>query len=153
MVQLDEKLINKLPDTFYDNLSSLIFDGKYHTPKSINNSLRELDEIFEKTFELKFPCSNKIYELTGEVRYSSIVKRKVYREHVIPVESRIIESKKLLIHKKYDKLKLYEYLLNTLYLVYKDETYEPDGDFDSEKYIREDLRLKDRINYFHTNKI
>lgn len=153
MVQLDEKLINKLPDTFYDNLHSLIFDGKYHTPKSINNSLRELDEILEKTFELKFPCSNKIYELTGEVRYSSMVKIKVYREHIIPIESRIIESKKLLIHKKYNKLKLYEYLLNTLYLVYKDETSEPDGDFESEKYIRQDLRMKESMEYFYNNKI
>jgi len=153
MAQLDETLINKLPDTFYDNLYSLIFNGKYHTPKSINSSLRELDEIIEKTFELKFPCSKKIYELTGEVRYSSIVKRKVYREHVIPVELRILECKKLLIHKKYNKLKLYEYLLNTLYIVYKDELSEIDGGFESEKYIREDLRMKDCVEYFHTNKI
>jgi hypothetical protein len=152
MIQLDYKLIHKLPDTFYDLLYSSMFQGKYHTPKSINEALRELDIILEKLCGLQFPCSEYITSKTGEVFYSSLVKRKLLREHIIPVIERLIECRKLLVHKKYTKYELYNYLLNTLYLVYKDPSENLEA-WQAEEYIREDLRMKNSIEYFHNNKI
>jgi hypothetical protein len=152
MRKLDEKLIHKLPDTFYDLLYSSMFEGKIHTPKSINNALREIDDILEYLCELKFPYSNLVTSKTGEVFFASFIKYKTLREHIIPVIERLIECRKLLLHKKYTKYDLYNYLLNTLYLVYKDPSENLEA-WDSEEYVREDLRMKDTIDYFYNTKI
>ena len=152
MRKLEEKLIHKLPDTFYDLLYSSMFEGKYHTTKSINNALREIDDMLEDLCELKFTYSNLVSSKTGEVFRTSFIKYKTRREHIIPVIDRLIECRKLLLHKKYTKYDLYNYLLNTLYLVYKDPSENLEA-WDSEEYVREDLRMKDTIDYFYNNKI
>lgn len=147
-----KEVLYKIPDTFYKNLYGQLFESEYHTSDSLNNSLREVDRFLEKVMNLKFPCSDMIYQSTGEVYYSSLVKRKTYREHIIPVSDRMIECRKLILHKKVSKYQLYNYLLNTLYLVYKDSSEKLEA-WEAEEYIREDLRMKDSIEYFHNNKI
>ena len=147
-----EEIINNIPDTFYDNLCSVLHHGKLHTPKSLNESLREIDEILEKRYNLQFPCSKTVREQSGEVFYnSSIVKQKVYREHVIGVNKRMIECRKrILIHHE-TKLEIYQYLKDTLYLVYKDYS-EKLEEMESEVYIRDSEKRNDIIEYFNNSK-
>lgn len=147
-----EEIINNIPDTFYDNLYSVIHHGKLHTSESLNSSLREIDKILEKRLNLKFPCSKMVRERCGEVFYSPIVIQKTYREHVIGVSPRMIECRKRILLQHQSKLEIYEYLKNTLYLVYKDNT-EKLEEMESEVYIRDSEKRNDIIQYFNDNKI
>ena len=147
-----EEIINNIPDTFYNNLFGELHNGELHTRKSLNLSLREIDDILERKLNLRFPCSTMVREKNGEVYYSSVVRTKTYREHIVEVKLRMIECRKLILHKRVSKLELYDYLLNTLYLVYKDYSEVLEG-LESEVYVRDSEKRSDIIEYFNNNKI
>ena len=97
------------------------------TETELNEMLRALDKQIEKSFESRIPNSPSIFEKTGFRFWDrKRVKEKVEREHIIRVHLRVNKAKELVLFRGYDKLKLYDWLEKTLYLVYrlKDEEKE-----------------------------
>lgn len=71
--------------------------------------------------KLKIPMSKMAYKEFG-IRYFSTEfdrKKLLFKEHILPVKKRIQKGLSLIRFCGYDKDRFYEWLIDTLYLVYK----------------------------------
>ena len=108
---------NKIPDQIY----SAFLDKSNGVNKIkldyLNEQLRYFDKLVEE--HDKWPVSNNLFEKTG-IRYFGKVHQKyqLYREHAIEVDKRVKGGISKL-QQNYTKNELYQWLYDTLYLVYK----------------------------------
>ena len=128
MKQKRKDLLTNLSSSFFNLVYSKVVEcDSTILEDELNKILRALDYQIEKSFELKVPNSPLIFEQTG-FRFwdKKRVKEEVEREHIIRVFHRLNKAKELVLFRGYDKLKLYDWLEKTLYLVYrlKDEEKE-----------------------------
>lgn len=121
MKQKRKDLLSNLSSAFYSLVYAKIVDADSTIrEKELNETLRMLDFQIEKEFELKVPNSPLIFEKTGHRFWDKKrVKEEIEREHIIRVSYRVNKSKELVLFRGYDKIQLYDWLEETLYLVYK----------------------------------
>jgi len=121
MNQKRKDLLTNLSSSFFNLVHSMVVECDSTILESeLNSMLRSLDFQIEKMFELKVPNSPLIFKKTGFKYWdTNRVKEKVEREHIIRVSFRINKAKELVLFRGYDKIKLYDWLEKTLYLVYR----------------------------------
>ena len=114
-----------------------------------NFTIRILNPDPEK-FKLKIPNSLLIFKKTGyRIWDKKRVKEQVEREHIIKVSYRLEKAKELVLFRGYDKIQLYDWLEQTLYLVYRLKHEEKEFCAEKgEELIIEELRKPCKWNTF-----
>jgi hypothetical protein len=151
MKQKRKDLLNNLSSSFYDLIyNKVVMSDSTITDPELNEMLRMLDKQIEKDFELKVPNSPLIFKKTGYRFWDKKrVKEKVEREHIIEVSDRLNKAKQLVLFRGYDKIKLYNWIEKTLYLVYRLKKQENNYQgLKGEELISKELRKPNKIKYF-----
>ena len=150
MKQKRKDLLNNLSSSFYDLIyNKVVMSDLTITHPELNEMLRMLDKQIEKDFELKVPNSPLIFKKTSYRFWDKKrVKEKVEREHIIEV-SDSFNKKQLVLFRGYDKIKLYDWIEKTLYLVYRLKKQENNYQgLKGEELISKELRKPNKIKYF-----
>ena len=118
----NQKLINQLSPSTWGAFSAVAKDNKF-TPQDMEalmSSLRMFDSHVERIGKLKIPVSKTLFEKYSIKFYSTEHKNiKTHREHIITIEERTKQALSHIIYNGYGKDELYEWLIETMYLVYK----------------------------------
>ena len=117
---MNQDLINNLPDILWDSFLKKSNGG--NTPiKYLYKILRLFDDDVEQIFyNGKIPVSNSLYQKYGVKFYGNeYFNIPTHKEHIIEVEKRVKKAITLIKRRGYTKEKLYQWLIDTLYLVYK----------------------------------
>ena len=129
---------SELSSSFYINLKAQI-NGDIIDSDDLNDSLRKLHSKMETNFNLRFPVSTMVYQKYRENYFRpNYIQEELLREHIIPVKDLIIQARKKLIWEELSKEELYEWILNTLSLVYKFRKEKEEG-WESENLLREEV--------------
>ena len=149
---MSKNLLNSLPDIVWDSLLTKSNGG--NTPmKYLYNIVRLFDDDVEKLFLLKIPVSKSLYKEHGVKFYGKeYFNIPLHREHIIEVEKRVKKIITLIKRRGYNKEQTYQWLIDTLYLVYKSKEEHNEslnGGKNAEKEcLSEDLYRKEKWEVF-----
>ena len=119
----NKEIISELSSATWGVFKEVVLDGKYTQLdlNHLNGSVRQFDKDIENISDLKVPVSIKAFEKIGVSYFNKISYRgiKFHREHIIDVDSRIRVGIDLIKNYGFDKYTFYDWLIETLYLVYK----------------------------------
>lgn len=116
---MNKSLLNNLPDLVWDALLAKSKGGNT-AMKYLYEILRLFDKDVIKLYDLKIPVSKSLYEKYGVKYYGKeYYDILTHMEHMIEVEKRAKKAITLIKRRGYEKEEIYQWLIDTLYLVYK----------------------------------